>query len=460
MTLDQSSNLLWSISGRKYKIRPERVLEASRGFTLKEALERALNQGFDFQSSLQQLIQAKYSAQAAWLNLIPSLGTALVWNVEPGYANSIATAQVLTPFLLPSKWLRAKQASLEVRAAQAAQWVVHANIAAQVEQLSYALNRDARIVSSYQKVFTLLMRWASHLAIRTQDDRLGSDQIWVGSSFSSSSLVFPPSSAGSHFSSLFGPTDSHEWVQSVKRSPYLEMLLQIQNVVEWVQGLKLTAEKAYQEDQYALSLALGFKNPEAVEQIELEEETRSLDDLEWVDQKELARWGIQRSFELEEIDLLIHAAKKRKKQIYFMWIDPTMDSTYQLGPQLGAQVGVAQSELEQLIVKRNEIQAHVLQEAYRVSREWNESIIQLKKHDLKRKIYEGHEVDLESWMSEHVNQRSLDSDSLKKRVQLYLAYELERQIDWAAFHIAESKKNRILLNGSFERLLPVFEYKQ
>jgi hypothetical protein len=413
---DQGAQVIWSLSGRKFSLAPEMSLETPHVFTLSEALSRALSQGFGFQTSLQQLMNAQHAAHAAWLNLIPSLGTALIWNAEPGYVSAIATAQALTPFLLPSKWLRAKQASRDARAVQAAQWIVQANLAAQVEQLSYALDRDVQVVKAYGDVLTLLESYINDL-----DDPVSSDM---------------------PFGELGGLGDS------------TQDAIHILSVIDWVQSLKEIAEKTYQEDQYALALALGFKNPEAIERVDLGEDPRDYEGLELLDRRELARWGVERSFELEQINDLIEGAQQRRKEVVWMWLDPTADSTFNLGPQLIAQAGVAQSRLDQLRIKKEEIYAQLLQDAYRVSREWNQSVLQMRKHDLRRKVLKEQELDLKGWILDQVSHHSLDSESLKKRIQLYLSHELERKMDWASFHIAESKKNRILLIGSFERLLP------
>lgn len=407
LVVSKDEKVLWSLSGRKFKHVSTLELEPPRTLTLKEALNYAFHQGFEFNFSIQRLLQAKHTTHAAWLNLIPSLGTALVWNAEPGYVSAIATAQALTPFLLPSKWLKAKQASRESRAIQAAQWIVQSNIAAQVEQLSYALDRDANILKVYNEVLGKLNSWVSLNGVVVDSRPLSQEE-----------------------------------------------LAHVQGVIEWVSALRQTAEKVYREDQYGLSLALGFKNPEAVDRVIIEEERRSVEGLEFIEQKTLSSWGLQRSFELEQINYLISASEQRKKEIYFMWLDPTVDSSYNLGLQLIAQVNLAKAQQSELKTRRDETQARLLQEAYRVTSEWNQSVQQLRKHEHARIKKKRPEVALDHWLKVQLVQGELHADTLRAAVQTYLSNQLESSMDWASLHLAESKKNRILLAGSFERLLP------
>ena len=131
---------------------PEQIitpLEPSITIRLTEAVDRAIEKNFRGQEEIESAFQAKKGAEEAYLNLLPHISGETAINIGESIANPIALVSSigdLAPFLLPNRWLEAKEASNVGRAAEIGKLLMQANLIAQVEGLAYVFERDRKIL--------------------------------------------------------------------------------------------------------------------------------------------------------------------------------------------------------------------------------------------------------------------------------------------------------------------------
>ncbi len=107
-------------------------------------------------------------------------------------------------------------------------------------------------------------------------------------------------------------------------------------------------ELLVKEDQYALSQALGFLNPEAVEEIQIDD---TLDLSQPLDKKTIALRAVQVSLERQQLEFLIDLAKSKKSLLNFSWLDPNTG----FGFNFGSLKQISTYEIEDLYLKRSEL---------------------------------------------------------------------------------------------------------
>ena len=224
-------------------------------------------------------------------------------------------------------------------------------------------------------------------------------------------------------------------------------------IQDWIQPLQTGLEQVLKRDQYAISLALGKRNPEAVAKISTGEENPSIDQCKPIEQAELAEIARRRSFELDQIDYLIQISKIREAELYFIWLDPSGDQRFGFGLNLMGQERVAQSQTKELKIKRDQIQSAIYRNAYLTSIEYNSALENSKKFRLRDEI-EADFFRLARDLERDGATTRENTETLKASIQSYLAEVTQFETQIAAFRIARAKKDRLLLEGHFEDLLP------
>src|SRR5262245_18901801 len=81
----------------------------------------------------------------------------------------------------------------------------------------------------------------------------------------------------------------------------------------------------------ALSEALGYLNPLAVNGIEREKELYSIDEVRLLDELSVSTEAEFQSRERRQLEYLIKSAKKVNTDLLFRWTDPNGDSDFGLG---------------------------------------------------------------------------------------------------------------------------------
>jgi hypothetical protein len=176
--------------------------EVPAHYTQREAMSRAFTESFDSRAIYERQIQARHAARASYLNLLPHLSMSSILSaVAPSVTGLLGAIGDLVPFLLPNRWLQAKSAAHQSQAQRQALALMRADAAAQVEGLSYALERDFQILAHYRTLMDL--------AVQTRD-KLQRIELSGGMPEGSTDHL----NATINWMSLDGPRPSHGIFQS------------------------------------------------------------------------------------------------------------------------------------------------------------------------------------------------------------------------------------------------------
>lgn len=401
--LNQDKVGVLKLIGNTFDKEPEFPLEPPTLLSVQDAVHRALESNLDTRIGFEHVIQAKQSVTAAYLNLIPHLTTNLIWNADPGFISAIATLQGLAPFVLPTYWLQAKESSWDLKVKRDADLILKADLASMVEQLSYAIDRDQKIMMIQDRTLKEISKFQE----KVRGLELAG-QIQIGSA------------------------------ESIE-----PLLIRIHNDLEKSKDLVMS-------DRYVISQALGFHNPEAVSGITLAAApTPSGDKIEKV---AFAALVSQRSFELQQLDYLKEIAKLKKVELYFAWIDPTGDPKSSFGFNTIPQLKVAKSQIKELELKREQLKIAVYQNAYRIADEYNSTLgwFSSRASDIENAVLVSIENDLNTFLTSD----RFDRDSVFSVVTDSLSAEIGKAANLAAYRIAQSKVDRAILAGYYENILP------
>ncbi len=405
---DSDHHQYFRLSADPFQVPESYEMEAPRKFTLSEALDLALEKNLETRAEYEKMTQATLRAKAAWLSLLPRLntraGTTLLAMFVPV---NIAVAAISSslgdwmPVLLPSRWFRAHSSTSLGDAERMAFQAMRANLATHVESLAYVLDQQDKMVTLYD-------RWISQL----------------------------------------GPM----------RYEGLERVL-VRLKLEQAQ-----AQSVYHATRRALSQALGLHNPEAVAGFVLADEPtllssgdRTHSSLESItsavslQQDEVLKLARERSFELEQVFHLIQSAKYDQKSHWWWSLDPTLDPNYSLGPALPTLIAVDQSRIQELHLMADRVSQDLAQRVYETVRAFNEG---LRLFPLAERLYGDSEKELTELLNLILTGGPVNPDTLISKIQLLMGNLIRCEAILIDFRLSRAKIDRLLLRGSYERLLP------
>ena len=409
--VDQSHNPILRLSANAFEEEKKFELEKPVKLDLTKAIALAFAQNFDSKIAYEHVLQARYAAMAAYLNLVPHLTSNLIWNAAPNYITFIATLQGLAPFLLPSYWFQAKEASIDKEVKELSLIIMRANLATTTEELTYSLQRDTSIVSSEQSFMLQVLDFQTKVIQST-----------------------------------------------ISEHPKTHLLELAQFILESLQSDLGDMSKLIRQDRYSLAQTLGYHNIEAIETIRIDQENLTIEQASKlsVDPHWMAGLASERSFELRQLDDLKRIAKLKKLENFFIWLDPTGDPKQSLGLNTIPQQAQASSQLREIEVQRDQLKTLIYQNAYKLALDYNEAI---KSHgDIKRDL-DVIDFNLDAVLSEVLNGAPVHLASLKDRAQKYVASLIARETSLANFRMARAKKDRYLLMGYYTQLLPKLQYE-
>jgi hypothetical protein len=289
------------------------VMEQPAPYTAQQLFKRTMNQGFDSRVEFEHAVQAKYNAQSAAFALLPHLGAGSIMGaaVSGGVSwdSLFAAIGELVPFLFPNRWFKAFQASYTADAEKDAFVLMRADSANITEGLCYAIARDKQIIAKMRQNIASITVVRDEIRAK-EDLRL----IQINSSADITAII-----------------NSLE-----KAASLLE-----QNLIE---------------EYGAVALAAGFHNPKAIIEVEADDSLK-IEMPETIDTDSVYEVTLQRSYELRQMDSLIAAAKANEKASWFTWMDPAGSSAGNLGLGLYPFIMVANSQVKELKIKRESLQA-------------------------------------------------------------------------------------------------------
>ena len=240
--------------------------------------------------------------QECLFELLPHLSSGSVLQAIGG--GTIGIIQGLgdfAPFLFPSRWFQADQAAKRSLAEDDTLALMRADLLPQVEGLVYASLQDEASMGYYRQLIA---------------DATASYQTVLN-------------------------LEAHQQMPAGSAD---HLLSSIQSLQMDEQGLELLVQK----DHSAIAQALGLMNPDGVLEVSLGSEVSPVETAQALQAGGLIGTVLDRSLELHQIADFTQMAELQQEEIPYDWLDPAYDANRDLGFQLGAEVGIAQSKVQEL----------------------------------------------------------------------------------------------------------------
>ena len=401
---DSTQEVIYEISANLFSTESEIAFEEPVTLKLSSAIERAFRQNFDSRIAYEQRTRAHYSVQSAFANLFPHLTSNLIWNTTPDYVSAIATLQAIVPFLLPTYWIDAKISEIDEDVADLSLTTMRANLATNVEEMTYGLHRDFNTLKAHQKAIQLTLKWR--------------DQI-------------------------LKPENQSPLAPQAKKT--LDSLMS--DLKSDSQGL----ENLIQQSRIALAETLGYRNPEAIQTIEVDSDELLSSEPSPVDPLATAKLASERALEVKEIDLSKRKTWFGKLANLFFWIDPSSDAKQSLGANTYFQQKEGRSRIEENRMRREQTRLTIHKNVYKLSLAYNLVITSVNetgriRHEAAKNIVAAS------------SSPSIDAvETFSIKIHEYLKALIIHEAALAQFRIFRARMDRNLLRGNFIRLQPRIE---
>ena len=385
------------------------VKETPQAFTLSQAIERARTKSFTSRIEFEHVLQAKKRAKAAYLHLLPqlTLGT-IAGNVTVAplaFVGSFSTILQaigdLCPFLLPDRWFQTAEAKQQSKAEIDTNILMRLDMGVQIEGLFYVYNRDSRTRDLTTTIRNRAIKIRNEVRIR---ENMG--QLPLGSTQNLNSIV---------------------------------------NQIQ--QGLYVL-DQIKAEDMATISQSLGFYGPMAVSAATIDTELVPIESASPVDYETINSAALSRSYELDQMDDLIAAAKDAKKASMFNWIDPAGDPNLGLGLALPTNVAVIASQVRELGIDKQQLQSILSQKVFDAVTDYNEARKAYQQASDGMKIQKSRLRTAEASLNAGVK---VDFFGLIGILQDYLTGEISLESSNTNYRIARSQIDRLLLQGYYAR---------
>lgn len=298
-------------------------LEAPEAYTLPQLIKKARDRSFESRLQFEQVIQGRLAAHQAHMALLPRITLGDVLGIaQLNWQSIVRSAGNLAPFLFPSRWIRAQSAEMGFRSDQMAWLAVRANTAQIAETLGLAILRDEESL----KIFSAAIPNLEILQQRFQQAE------WMGTE----------------------PVGSSDAINAVLLS---------------VRRTHLLLAATVQDEKTALAQTLGLVNPLGVKSVSLPASYRFGTDLRLSQNFDQIREdALLRSVELRQMDFLIREAELERRARTYDWID-FASANGGFGFETRDYVTVARNTIEELKLRRSQLQALVIRKVDDVRRE-------------------------------------------------------------------------------------------
>ena len=393
--LTRSGDAVFSLNLNYFPGGHQIALEPPQNFSLAGAVKNALTLDFGSRIEFQRVMQARHLAANAYLNLLPHLGTnsILAAATASNFVGLLSAVGDLAPFLLPSRWLQAKEQALASQAERDALILMRGDAGVQVEGLAYAIARDEKIQAEYQIALDQARTIRSQLNSSENDIM---DSLLISMEADSAEL-----------------------------------------------DLSIREQKSF------FAQAMGLNNPAAVLDLSVPEAALPIEVATDLDASTMSGAALGRSFELRQMDYLIHAARIAKKATYFGWLDPSGDPSGELGFGFGEKVALAASKVAELVSAREEIQSIVLQKLANTVAEYNDS---MEDHERSGRNFAIQERRLQRILSALPTGAALDRFDVVTTLQAHLGAKIGLLNSEAVYRISHAKLDRLMLEGFYSTL--------
>jgi hypothetical protein len=409
--------MVYSISGTfgPSQVAPQAV--TSRVFTLTEAVEKSLSQGFDARIEYQRVLEAREAARVAYANLFPHFTVAnlvsFVGILSP--VSMITFIAEFFPFVIPNRWIKIEEAKTLSYAETLTQDILRADLAYQVQSLAYTMERDHQNLDFYQR---FLRDW------QCAYDHL----VKVGGVDAET----PGSSAH-------------------------DLLFRTHNVFSFAKLEVKRLETAIFTDKTELSMSLGFENSLAVSDINIEEDPNSITHANEFNADQKAKIVLmiqQRPLELVQLNYLIENAGWMRERYYFNWADPDMAQADQsISLSLSPLLAKASAFINQLKTKLDQTKGDISRKAENTVFTYNNSlqsyqIVMVEISHFEEKISRIHSDIMKATTIDELNRVAADMSWVLIQ---YFQYRLKMNDTVSNFRISRAMLQRLLYQAYYSR---------
>jgi hypothetical protein len=385
------------------------VMETPADYKLSELVARAVSRSFSSQIEFENVVQARLNSESAHLNLVPhfSLGDLMgVSSIVASWTSLVRMVGDLAPFLIPSNWFKARTAGFQSDAEAYGYKLMQADSGNIAAGLGYAVVRDQLSLAKMQE------ERAKVAGIR--------DDVYYREH-----LGFLPD----------GSTDTVDAVLVACD----KTILGLQGVIE--------------QELAGLATAAGFFNPAAIKSVTIDNDL-SIDHPDTFDTNQASQLALTRAAELKQMDFLIAAARNDHTERYFDWLDPSGGGGAAIGIGMGAYIALGAAEAQAAAVKRQQVQARILQtvtvtndtlnnsiSAYAIAQR-SSQIQDALVNDYLNQIHLGGSVPPSELITAFGGQMQADLDLINSRFQYLVAHDnMERAMYLGAYTNLSSLSN-------------------
>jgi hypothetical protein len=295
---------------------PAPSMEIPRIYSEDELVARAQSRSFTSEVEYESVVQAKLTAQNAYLNLLPHIGFGsgmdLIGFVTTTMIHAIGD---FVPFFLPNRWFQAAALNDAAHAEFDSYRVVQANAMNVVQGLALSVLRDEQALLTMEQNRVAITEVRDEVLSAEQNGGTG---VQVGTSDDVTSVL--------------------------------------NTLVSSIDAMK----ENIQEEKVALSQAAGFNNPSAVAGV-LPVSLPTIAGPIAGNPPDFDQAAINRAIALLQLDDLVLSAKNTKASSYFQWLDPSGSDQGSLGFGLISYVEINSSMIQQLYDKKAQTQSALLQ---------------------------------------------------------------------------------------------------
>jgi hypothetical protein len=379
-------------------------MEKPASYTLSQLVTRAKARNFQTVIEFQKVLQARDESVNAYENLLPHIGISDVLNVASLNAlNIVKTIGDLAPFLLPDRWIRAKQDKEQYQGETDSWRAMDADGMSVTEGLTLSALQQAKAIACLQNERDSVAQVREEVL-----DREHSGGVPVGSSDD------------------------------------------ITAIVDEIDSDILLLNETNAEALASLSEAAGFYNPQAVTSVSFGPQQSALgytvDKPIKVDITTWNQLAIARSPELGQLNDFLTIAKQQKKSMYFTWLDPSGDPNAGVGFGLPSYIAIGQDQVNEIKAQQSLMTSGLLQKVSDVATTIGQS---LQSYSLAQT-----DVDVQTRRVKRI-ENSFNLGTPFEMSDLVDALEGQEKanldvIDWEySYYVNLSRLNRIIYSGQY-----------
>lgn len=384
-------------------------LEIPRKYSLLEAIERVQTESFESKIEYQKLLQAREATRASYLNLIPHINFRSILGIASlNPMGLINFAADFIPFLIPTRWIKAKETENVYKTQETAIDILRADLIYQIATQGYLYSQNQMDYQFFESEYLSLSQVLEHL----------------------------------------------KKIDQLKTENINEMQFRLFSIVNLIGQEMIRLINANTIGKNNLSQSIGLQNPQGVSEFEVTEDPLLIERATPLKPQDVSQMALIRSLELKQIDFVIRQIQLQKTSFYFNWADPDVPSSLSVSLSVFAYASKTQALIDELKKRREQIQSQILQKSENAVLTYNFCLEQYPT------LKSGNK-----WLSERVKAYQNDvlnaqsdrnvsttGSNFQWAVQAYLQNQLGIHSLLAKFRIARAQVSRLLLEDYYSRI--------